>query len=203
MGLASCGGEAPELLTVDWRLELRPMEGGSYESLSVFANVHDFDGSGDLESLTISQDSSGLSWTLDDTNWLLRKEGSDSWFGAGDLAMADRSSLPRGDYRVVATDLSGQRAEKTFSLAGDASKPGLPGLSIAGKLAKIDSAWPETVFLAYDAAGSLIQSKQVNMGDKDLASLLSPSSAARAASIAIYGYDPQRQCGAFSWKMKL
>lgn len=202
MGLASCGGEAPEVLTLDWRLEQRPREGGSYESLSVFANVHDFDGPEDIESLTVSQDSSGLSWTLDDTNWLVRKEGDDSWLGGSDLAMADRKILPRGEYRVVATDLSGQRAERSFLLSGDPSKPGSPSIALTGGLARVDSDWPETLLLAYDATATLILARPVGRGELDLEGLLAGPSAGRAASIAVYGYDSQRHCGAFSWKTK-
>ena len=178
------------------------MEGGYYESLSVFANVHDFDGPEDIESLTVSQDSSGLSWTLNDTNWLVRKEGDDSWLGGSDLAMADRKVLPRGEYRVVATDLSGQRAERSFILEGEASKPGPPSIALAGRSARVDSAWPETLLLAYDATSALVLARPVGRGDNDLEGLLAGPFAGKVASIAVYGYDSQRHCGAFSWKTK-
>lgn len=202
LGLSSCGGEAPEVLALAWRLELRPQKGGSYESLSVFANVHDFDGPEDIESLSISQDSSGLTWVLDDGNWTVFKEGDDTWMGGSDLAMADRSSLPRGVYRLVATDLSGQRAERSFTLDNELTRKAPPSIRSAGRMAEVESAWPETALLAYDAAGTLLQAKPVGRGSNDLEGLLSGALAGKTASIAVYGYDPQTQCGAFSWKIK-
>lgn len=201
--MVSCGGESPEILALDWRLEQRPREGASYESLSVMANVHDFDGPEDIESLTLSHDASGLSWTLDGGNWTLRKEGDDTWMGGSDIAMPDRSPLPRGEYRLVASALSGQRGERNFDLAGEASKPGLPSVSLSGSLAKVESSWPETVLLAYDAAGVLVLARPIGRGETNLAGLLTGLGAGKATSIAIYGYDSLRHCGAFSWKMKL
>lgn len=202
LGLSSCGGEAPEVLVLAWRLELRPQQGGHYESLSVFANVHDFDGPEDIESLSLSQDSSGLTWILDDGNWTVFKEGDDTWLGGADLAMADRSALPRGVYRLVATDLSGQRAERTFTVDSEPPRKALPSVRSSGRMAEVDSAWPETALLAYDAAGTLLQAKPVGRGSNDLEGLLSGTLAGKTASIAVYGYDPQTHCGAFSWKIK-
>jgi len=202
LGLTSCGGEAPEVLALSWRLEMRPQKGGYYESLSIFANVHDFDGPEDIESLSLSQDASGLAWVLDGGNWSVLKEGDDTWIGGADLAMADRSALPRGVYRLVATDLSGQRAERSFTLDCEAPRKAPPSVTASGKLAEVDSVWPETALLAYDAAGILLQAKPIGRGSNDLEGLLSGALAGKTASVAVYGYDPQTHCGAFSWKTK-
>jgi len=124
--LLSCGGEPPELRAVEWRLELRPAEGGAYESLSVFANIRDSDGIEDIEALWLVADGAELSWTIDDAKWLRRDEGGETWMGAAGLAMGDYGSLPRGDYRLVAADLAGRRAERRFTLEATGALPPLP-----------------------------------------------------------------------------
>jgi len=234
--LSSCGGEAPELRAVEWRLELRPAEGGAYESLSVFANIRDSDGIEDIEALWLVADGAELSWTIDDSKWLRRDEGGETWMGAAGLAMSDYGSLPRGDYRLVAADLAGRRAERRFTLEETGSLPPLPscryeappapkaqaavaqgktaapaasataGTAAAGTAptgtAIIDSAWPETLLLAYDGAGALVKAAAARPGRNDLAAVLGAAEAGKAAALASYGYDPARRIGAYSWKTR-
>jgi len=234
--LLSCGGEPPELRAVEWRLELRPAEGGAYESLSVFANIRDSDGIEDIEALWLVADGAELSWTIDDAKWLRRDEGGETWIGAAGLAMGDYGSLPRGDYRLVAADLAGRRAERRFTLEATGALPPLPSCryeappapkaqaAVAqGKTAApaasaaaaaaaaapaqagtavIDSAWPETLLLAYDGAGALVKAAAARHGRNDLAAVLGAAEAGKAAALASYGYDPARRIGAYSWKTR-
>ena len=243
--LLSCGGEPPELRAVEWRLELRPTGTGSYESLSVFANIRDSDGIEDIEALWLVADGAELSWTIDDANWLRRDEGGETWIGAAGLAMGDYGNLPRGDYRLVAADLAGRRAERRFTLEATGALPPLPscrfeaapatrppasalkapppsaaqGKAPAGTAASaaagtaaaaaaqagtavIDSAWPETLLLAYDGAGALVKAAAVRPGRNDLAAVLGAAEAGKAAALASYGYDPARRIGAYSWKTR-
>ena len=242
--LSSCGGEPPELRAVEWRLELRPAEGGAYESLSVFANLRDPDGIEDIEALWLVADGAELSWTIDDAKWLRRDEGGETWIGAAGLAMGDYGSLPRGDYRLVAADLAGRRAERRFTLeatgalpplpscrfeAAPASKapaaaqtspvqpaapgkapaaaaqgkaPAAPAAAAQAGTAIIDSAWPETLLLAYDGAGALVKAAAARPGRNDLAAVLGAAEAGKAAALASYGYDPARRIGAYSWKTR-
>jgi len=234
--LLSCGGEPPELRAVEWRLELRPAEGGAYESLSVFANIRDSDGIEDIEALWLVADGAELSWTIDDSKWLRRDEGGETWMGAAGLAMGDYGSLPRGDYRLVAADLAGRRAERRFTLEATGALPPLPSCryeappapkaqaaAAQGKTAApaasaaaaaaaaapaqagtavIDSAWPETLLLAYDGAGALVKAAAARHGRNDLAAVLGAAEAGKAAALASYGYDPARRIGAYSWKTR-
>jgi len=234
--LLSCGGEPPELRAVEWRLELRPAEGGAYESLSVFANIRDSDGIEDIEALWLVADGAELSWTIDDAKWLRRDEGGETWMGAAGLAMSDYGSLPRGDYRLVAADLAGRRAERRFTLEATGALPPLPSCRYEappapkaqaamaqGKTAApaasaaaaaaaaapaqagtavIDSAWPETLLLAYDGAGALVKAAAARHGRNDLAAVLGAAEAGKAAALASYGYDPARRIGAYSWKTR-
>ena len=49
--LVACAGEAPEIRQVFWQLNanLDPATGTTYESLSLFVNVHDADGVEDVD----------------------------------------------------------------------------------------------------------------------------------------------------------
>ncbi len=221
--LGSCGGAPPELGAIEWRLELRPLEkaasradsdgkdtveGASslafYESLAVFANIRDEDGIEDVESMEVLAEDEGLSWRLDDTHWNRRLENGADWLGAADLAMADRSILPRGEYRVIVSDLAGRKAERNFSIPDIKAPLPLPSLEpdrgARGSAFVIASEWPETLLLAYDGAGVLLRAAQVRPGRIELEAALGRTDAAKAASIAVYGYDAARRLGAFSWK---
>jgi hypothetical protein len=198
--MLSCGGEAPEILAVDWRMEKRLSKQGNYESLSAFANVKDLDGIEDIDSIEIIQDDSGLSWKLSSSTWTRQAEGGDNWIGAANLVMPDYSPLPRGEYRFVAISLSGQRAEKGFSIAGTMDEMEAPNLSFANGEASISSSWPETILLAYDGAGSLIGAKNVSGGRLKLTAAFGEALEAKIQSVAAYGYNAATHSGAYSWK---
>jgi hypothetical protein len=198
----SCGGEPPEVLSVESRLELRPSAAGSYESLSAFANVRDLNGMDDIEAINIVNDGAGLVWRLSDETWTRRKEGGDTWIGAADLAMADYSPLPRGEYRLEAVNLAGQKAEKTFRIDVEARDATSPGLELAPGRISLVSTWPENLVLGYDAAGGLIAAHAAANGDSSLADLFGAAVVGRVQTIVAYGYDPKRRFGAYTWRMK-
>jgi hypothetical protein len=132
--------------------------------------------------------------------------------------MPDYGSLPRGDYRLVAADLAGRRAERRFGLEPtgalpplpscrfEAAKPGAAAIQGAAQTAQgsavIDSAWPETLLLAYDGSGALLKAAAARPGRNDLAAVLGTAEAGKTAALASYGYDPARRIGAYSWKTK-
>jgi hypothetical protein len=204
--LASCGGEAPELLALEWRLEERPAKEGNYESLSVFASVRDYEGVDNLESLSVVNDGEKLAWRLSPSNWTRQETGGDVWIGASDLAMADYGKLPKGEYKVIVTDLAGQQKAMSFRIGsaatGGTAPRAMPALRMAGEAVAIDSGWPETLVLAYDGAGSLIGAREAMAGKRELKELFGPSLAARAEFLAAYGYDTEQHRGAYSWRIK-
>lgn len=199
---SSCGGAPPELSVIEWRIELRPSDSGSYESLSVFSSVRDPDGIDDVEALWVVADGAELSWTLDDSNWSKREEGGETWIGGAGLAMPEYGPLPRGDYRVVAADFAGRRTERRFTIPASGAVPAPPTCSVEGGSVIVESTWPETLLLAYDGVGALLKAVQVRTGSNDYASLLGGTEAGRAAALAAYGYDSGRRIGAFSWKVQ-
>lgn len=200
--LSSCGGEPPELLALEWRIEERPAEAGSYESLSLFASVRDYEGVDDLECLEIVNDDARLVWKLDSSNWTRQESGGDTWIGAADLAMADYGKLPRGEYRAIMTNLAGQQAVRAFSLEAGETGKGAPSLRLAGGMASMASEWQDSLILAYDASGSLIGAREAKPGSTPLKDLLGPALYAKTEHVAAYGYDAEKHRGAYSWRMK-
>ena len=202
LGLVSCGSEAPELISTECRLEDRPSQESSYESLSVFINVKDGNPAEDLESIEVVNDAEGLSWKITDTSWTVQKSGADSWIGAADLASADYRPLPRGIYRIVVTNLAGQRTESSFSLPPAQDGRPAPTLkSEEGKL-RLETTWPRSYLLAYNAAGVLVNARELASGSYEIAALYKAATLDRASSFAAYGYDPQQHHGAYSWRVK-
>lgn len=204
--LLSCSGSVPEILAVEARVELRPAKSagaaGNYESLSVFGNIKNSDGLDDIEALWVIDDADELSWKLTDTNWTALSESGESWIGAAGLAMADYGPIPRGEYRLIAANLAGKRAEFKFRVSsGDKTRP-LPSLSLDASTLSVNSAWPQNFLLAYDGAGALIASKPVGAGKLDLNASLGPENAIKAASLGLYGYDSTQLLGAYSWRTK-
>jgi hypothetical protein len=202
--LSSCGGKPPELTAVEWRVERRVAKAGDFESLSVFATVKDDDGIEDIISFWVINDAEALAWNFSNENWTKRNEGSDVWLGAAGLEKHDYSALPRGEYRFMAMDQAGERTEKIFRIEGSFPDLATPVPGIAGDRLTVRSVWPETIILGYDAAGALIAAVPIPEGVFEPATpteIFGPA-ASGLAEFVIYGYDPAKRMGAYSWRQK-
>ncbi|HUW41191.1 MAG TPA: hypothetical protein VMV90_09255 [Rectinemataceae bacterium] len=198
LAAASCGGKAPELPAVEYRIEMRPSPAGAYESLSVFADVKDQNGSGDIVELRIVEDEARLIWKLSEANWTRKTDGGDTWIGAADLVRSDYSVLPRGEYRVMAIDAAGESVERGFKVEGGFPERAPPSISCAGGKLRTTSAWPETLVLAYDAAGLLLASRPAPSGEASVEEVFGGGIAAKIRELAAYGYDPGARAGYYS-----
>jgi hypothetical protein len=203
LATSACGNKLPAIEAVEWRLESRPAPvGPPYESLSVFASVKDDDGIDDILEIWVLKDDSAYAWKFTDTDWIKATDGGDDWIGASAIATPELASMPRGTYRFVAIDAAGQRAEKDFEVTGGFPDRKAPSLSCAGGILTIDSTWPETLALAFDAAGTLLASPGAPEGPSSLAGAFGSDLAARTVQVGAYGYDPALKMGAFSDRVK-
>ena len=202
LALAGCGDAPPSIPAVEWRIETRPSElGARYESLSAFASIKDGAAEAGIEELWIVNDASALAWKLSSDDWIKKDEGADAWIGGAPLAMCDFSPLPRGEYRAVAIDPAGQRAEKGFVVSGEFPSRSSPSITVNAQGAAVSSSWPENLVLAYDGAGDLVGSAPAPASRSPLESILGSSAAPRAVEVAAYGYDPSFRAGAFSQRV--
>lgn len=203
LSATACGNTIPGIATVEWRLEARPLAGGStYESLSVFASISDEDGIDNVSEIWILNDDSAYAWKLSNADWIKATEGADNWIGASALATPELASMPRGTYRFVVVDGAGQRVEKEFNVDGSFPDLKAPRVSYSGTRLSISSTWPETLALAFDGAGALIASPSAQTEARPLAEAFGAEIAARTAQVAAYGYDPSLKMGAFSERVK-
>jgi hypothetical protein len=197
--LSSCGDEPPSISAVEWRLESRPSKTGPrYESLSAFASVKGGAAEAVVEEVWIVDDAAALAWKLAPENWIKSADGADAWIGGAPLAMFDFSDLPRGEYRAVAIDPAGRRAERTFTVSGEFPSRAPPSISVNSQGAAVTSSWPETLVLAYDGAGDLAGSAAAPTSRSPLATILGSVAAPRAVELAAYGYDPALRMGSYS-----
>jgi hypothetical protein len=209
LAIVSCGSKPPEVAAVEWRVESRSPKGGvaekgaaekggSYESLSVFGSIKDDDGIGNISELWILNDAEALAWKLTDADWTKAVEGGDNWIGASALAMPELGPMPRGEYRLIAIDAAGQRAELPFTVAGEFPAKVAPSASFAKGLLSIRSEWTETLALAFDGTGALLAAVPAPRNASSLSEAFGAAMEARVASACAYGYEPALKMGAFS-----
>jgi hypothetical protein len=203
IALSGCSSGPPELLRVEWILETRPEGAQSYESLSVFADVRDPDGMEDLEAIWIINDQAEILWSLDSSTWTSRTVGGDTWLGAADLTLADRRPIPRGQWRLVAADLAGNRVSHDFLMAPDLAGKAAPRAIFEGSKLRLDARWPENFLLAYDGAGALIRTVVIPAGSVELERLVGTADYPRIQAIAVYGFDGPSNRGGFSPRIKV
>jgi hypothetical protein len=204
--LSSCGVKPPEIASVEWRIESRPRPEGSkadnslnmYESLSVFGSIKDDAGLDNISELWIVHDASCLAWKLTDADWTKTSSGEDIWIGTSALATPELGSLPRGDYRMIAIDAAGARAELGFTVAGEFPEKTPPRIAYGNGTLSVHSDWPETLALAFDEAGALITSVAAPTAASSLSDEFGKDIALRTTEIGAYGYDPTLQMGSFS-----
>ncbi len=204
LALSGCGVEPPSIVAVEWRLEARPSDPGPrYESLSAFALVKGGAQEGAIEELWIVNDAEELAWKLASDDWIKKDEGANAWIGGAPFAMSDLSPLPRGEYRAVAVDPAGERAERSFVVAGEFPARASPSVSLDNNGVALASSWPENLVLAFDGAGELVASVAAPAKRAALSSVLGQAQAGRSVEIQAYGYDPDLRMGAFSPRRSL
>ena len=124
---SGCGGSPPELLQLFRQTNVvsdREL-GLTYESMSLWINCSDDDGTEDFESLYLIHDEEELYWELTDETWTSDERASGYWIGTNELVMNDRSDFPPGNYRVVLIDAAGDRDERRIFVSRGPDHEGL------------------------------------------------------------------------------
>jgi|GEM_PF-770867 len=204
----SCSGHAPELVSLEYRLALRPRDPRGTrvsEQLAVFAAARDEDGLKDIAALHVLHDQSEYLWTLTPETWTRNDRNKETWLGGTGLSAPDSGALPRGLYRVVLEDLAGESAEATFTLgSGLETGASFPVIRRTGDSVSVVSRYPRTELLFLDSAGVLLRAVDAPR-TPDLLDRLYGSALWReeSKSLAAYAYDAERNLGIYSWTMEL
>ncbi len=115
---AACSSSDPQILQIDARLIAGgvPHQEEVEERLSVFVDVYDPDGEGELDTLTIAYEDFDLSWNLDGSTWRYHPRDGQHWYGSDRLRLRGRSRMPRDTLVVTVIDLSGREASQTVTI---------------------------------------------------------------------------------------
>jgi hypothetical protein len=199
--LASCSGSAPVISRVSAQLvyEKDPASGGVLEELALFVVPEDKDGLDDLEFLHVVSDKAELYWSLDSNDWTRIKGQNEEWIGSARLAMPANERLPRGSFRVLLYDLSGDSDEESFALPPDAPEPGslpFPRATVAGGRISVSGASDWYTLLVYTGVAAFVKSYPVQARGMDLETIRRGDSALRAGfTFYVYTYWAREAVG--------
>jgi hypothetical protein len=195
---ASCSTTPPKIAQTFWQLNLvtNPETNRSHESLSLFLHVTDDNGQSDLDSIYLINDAAELYWRLTPSNWQFLDENGELWVGSNSIEMPDFSALPRGAYRVLLSNLAGERAtDEIFLSAQKLSAAGkdFPEISVKGGRVTVGQSPVDPVLWVYNPAGRLIGTRR-GSGTYAAASLV-PSGGQRSDALTLYVYAYDKNCG--------
>ena len=196
---ASCSNVPPRISGLYTQLAIvnNLSEHAVYEQLSLFVQPDAESRLSDIAYVYVINDTAGLYWTLSPDTWEMRGTEGQFWIGSNDLVMPDGSALPRGEYRVIVSNLAGSRAETSFVL-GQPSIPtsGLvfPSLKISGNEISVTSSVKSAEITVLDPAGSFSARREVSAGNITLNQILGrPPESGRRLDLYVDAYDPQRR----------
>lgn len=115
----SCSSSPPEVLQIYWQLNITEdtEKAAVYESLSLWVQARDEDGTDDIEYIYLIHDEQELLWEISSETWEQVSDSGEDWYGLNGIIRGDLSNLPRGEYRVVVIDKVGERDERSFYLS--------------------------------------------------------------------------------------
>jgi hypothetical protein len=191
--LAACSEAAPEI--VFGSLSLVQYEDG--ERYSFFIRPEDSDGIEDLSSLSLYYDASGLFWHMSADNWISYESNGNTWIGSRSIAMPDGGTLPRGQFRAVLVDKSGDRGERFFAFDSPVALHPFPSFTLQPRAGtyRIESEYPVNRLLCYDASGNYNRSVTPPALEGAISDLGLPSS---IAAVALWAEDPDYATSALS-----
>ena len=166
------------------------------ERFSFFVLVEDDDGVENLSELYLYHDKEGLRWLFDSEDWVLHEENDKTWIGSKSISMYANAPLPRGQYRAVLVNKSGEQTERKFTFDGPEDPPHpFPFFSIADGIYRVDSRYPVNRLICYDQQGRHVQTVTIDAIDGNVRDLRLPNSARTAA---LWAEDPEYRISALT-----
>jgi hypothetical protein len=198
---AGCSGNPPHISRISAQLlyEKDTVSGASTESLSLFVVPEDKDGPDDLEYLHVISDSAELYWTLDNGRWTDIKSQNEDWVGSSRLAVPQGEHAPRGEYRVMLYDLSGDSDEQRFRLDApltEAKDVPFPEATVANGRIAVSGPSDWYTILVSTSAGAYSRSFPVQARGLDLETVRRADAALRSGfTFYVYTYWARGNAG--------
>jgi len=189
----SCSNSKPEITFGFIKLILYQAEDGYKEQYSFFILPADEDGIDNLDELYLFHDKEQLRWKINDEEWLRSTHDGKEWIGTRGIA-ASEGNLPRGVFRAVLVNKSGESSERTFTFDGNVRFQ-FPELEIINGEFTLKSNWPVNRFICYDASGNYITTVNIESLTGPLSSLRIPSS---VNTVALWTEDEENFVSAFT-----
>ena len=115
--ITSCTQGIPEILSLSTQVIKVQQEDLTFtEQLSVFVFFTDSDGTQDFASISLCHNDTGLTWTIDKEDAVVRLRGKDRWIGSSVLVGPGGGAIPSGTYTLVVSDLAGNEAVSIISI---------------------------------------------------------------------------------------
>lgn len=148
----SCSTSTPEISYGFLSLVLYEGESGPAEHFSFFVMAEDEDGIENLGELYLYHDREQLCWKIKNDEWVSFTQDNKTWIGSRSITVQE-GSLPRGIYRAVLVNKSGEKGERLFTYDANVRHP-FPKIEINNDMYTIKSEWPVNHLVCYDKAGN-------------------------------------------------
>ena len=189
----SCTNSKPEITYGFIQSVLYSSSEGPKEHLAFFIVPHDNDGIENLDELFLYNDREQLRWRIGSDEWISYAQDGRTWIGSRSIT-AREGSLPRGVYRAVLINKSGESTERNFTFDSNVRYP-FPELEISGGNYAVRSQWPVNRLVCYDRTGDYSTTVVLTSLTGSVSDLKLPA-AARAA--ALWAEDTATLSSAFT-----
>jgi len=180
-----------------------PVAGGTIpvERYSFFVLPYDDDGVENLGELYLYHDREGLSWKLEDTDWVKVEEDNKTWIGSRNISMPFNERLPRGQFRAVLVNKAGEKTEKLLAYDGPVTPHHpYPFFSFTDGKYNIDSQYPVNRFICYDSMGEVNNIVAIQNAEGTLRDIRVSNN---VFSMALWAEDEERKVSAVTAAISL
>ena len=194
-GFFSCSRSEPRIVHGFMELVYYSGRDGIEERITFFVLSEDDDGIENLAELYLYHDREGLRWSIGSEDWVNHTEEGVTWIGSRSIAIQG-APLPRGVYRAVLVNKSGERSERNFTFDTPQRSPyAFPSFSFSEESYTVRSQYPVNHFIFYDQQGRVVDVRTLSENE-GLMSDLRPAVSVRTA--ALWAEDPELQISAMT-----
>ena len=191
--LSSCTNSKPEIAYGYLQLVIYQSDRGTQEHFSFFIIPNDDDGLENLSELYLYHDREQLRWEIKNDEWISYSQDGSTWIGTRSISVRE-GSLPRGVYRAVLVNKSGEKAERNFTFDGVVRFP-FPEFKINEGIYTVSSQWLVNRLICYDSSGNYVTTIELSSLSGNISRLNMPSNVRTAA---LWAEDEINFCSAFT-----